>query len=349
MLNATKFESFSQSANLGLTDVTKIANADLLNTVTNQLQTASASMKEMASGLIQGVLPFDSAEAQSVLDSGIRTVRDTFSTLQNITGINQSQIEAEIASVLPGGSVMQKAFKDLSATCRQNGLSKMPGFKPYPDKMGCGSPGNGACGTGEVSGFLGKLTGGAIGAIGTAIQSILRSLTALANIGYSGGLCKIFSALTNALGASPAVVQRGAAGLLATVGLAGNMTAVMDIAGNMGDAIPSAEVPGLVSMISGNFTAPGDFVNGKMGALYGASMDAFSLIQPGFDKASDGIYSLANMSHNDAFGQTAQAFLNEGTFTDLTTPVYEEGKEMAVAYLGDKMNDAFSGLGSFFG
>lgn len=348
MLTGRNFSSFSQASNLGIVDISAIKDSEILNTVTNQLKQASSGLKDMASNLIQGLLPFDSTQASSVIDGHLRSVKDAFSTLQDVTGLSPQQLEAQIADLLPGDKPMQAAFRSLAATCRDPAMSKRPGFKNFADKFGCGNN-SGRCSSGQVSGLLGQITGGAIGAIGRAMQSILNSLVTLANLGYSGGLCKIFSALATSLGATGGVLQRASAAVLASVGSEGNMTGVFDVVSGMGKSIPSAEIPGLVSIISENFKVPANFQGDQFSSLYEGATDAYSAIQPGFDRSSQGdMASVASMGDfNSALGSAAQAFLSSKSPGDnFSSPVFESGFDTAVAYAG---KSALSSISSFFG
>lgn len=346
MLTAQRFTSISQSTNLGLAALADIKDNSVYNTVANQLSVASDSLKSVANSMVQNTTGFDITSVETAVDDSLRAVKDTFTTLKDVTGISQAELEKEISEILPVNKELQQAFRNLSAACRDNSFGKRSGFKKFDDKFSCGSKG-GKCSSSEVSGLLNKFTKGAINAVSSSIQSILQSLITLANLGYSGGLCKIFGELIN--GMSPKVVQRGAAALLATMG-GTNMTAVFDISANMGDAIPSLEVPFLVGRITDTFKTPGSFASGGLKDLYSASMDAYSLIQPDFDKSTDDLYSIANMGNslsNPDFSAAASEYLNSDMLGDLDTPVYTNRDELAVSYISDKLSDPFADLGAY--
>lgn len=345
-----RFESFAKNTNLGLLSVSEIKDSDVYNSISNKLQQVSDDLKGMVAGLVQSTgLPVD--EIKDKLNTVTRAVRDTFTTLKDLTGFSISDIEKEIAGFIPGGPAMQNAFRNLASQCRNSAMSKSPGFKPFKDKAGCGKPGGGKCSSGEVSGLLNKLTGGAIGAIGQTLQSMLRSLMTLANLGYSGGLCKIFSTLMNGLPSS--VIQRGAAGVLATVGGTGTVAGVLDVAsaiGGISGINPSREIPGLVDRITTNFKIPDTYTGAALGSLYEGMQSAYETIQPGFDKAADGIASIASLGKsalNSDYAKTAKSWLDMGSASaSFDQPYAPEGFESATSYIA---GNSSSDLSSWFG
>lgn len=360
LTEAGRFNSFSQSTNIGLAAVESIKSSDIYNTASNKLKEVSDELKDVVSGLVQkSGLPID--EIQSVVNDNIRAVKDTFTTLKKLTSFTPTDLENAILDFLPGGTgidrEIQNMFRGLAAQCRDSTMSNMPGFKPFKDNFGCGSPADGKCGSGQVSGLLNKLTGGAIGAIGRSIQSMLRSVMALAGLGYSGGLCKIFSSLINGLPGN--VLQRAAAGVLATVGGLGNTTAVLDVASSIGGMVginPSKEIGGLVGRITENMTIPGNYKGAALGDLYDGMISAYDTIKPGFDMAVDGIASVAALGEsfsNQNFMDTASSWLAKGTASAGTdAPYAPAGFETAVGYLTGKssvVSSAKSMIGSLFG
>lgn len=360
MLSADRFNSFTESTNIGFQAIDKIKSSDVYNTVTNKLQEASEELKETVKGLIQSSgLPID--QIQDTFNDNVRAVKDTFTTLQKITNFGPSDLEKAISEFLPGGTgvdrEIQNMFRGLAAQCRDSTMSSLPGFKPFNDNFGCGSPKDGKCGSAQVSGLLNKLTGGAIGAIGRSIQSMLRSVMALAGLGYSGGMCKIFAALTQGLPSN--VLQRAAAGVLATVGGLGNTTAVLDIASSItgiAGVNPSREISGLVGRITENLTIPGNYVGAQFGDLYDGVMSAYDDIKPGFNVAADGIASVASLGKsfdNGDFKTIASSWLGSSSNTASTTvPYAPQGFETAVGYLTGKSNVVSSAknlIGSLFG
>lgn len=334
MINASRFSTYSKTQNLGLANISTIKDSEVLNTVTNKLQEVTKDLQSTANSLIQGVLPegVDIGEVQGLIDTGIRSVKDTFSTIRDLSNFSISDIEKEIASFLPNDPTMQNAFRNLTASCRNNAMSKSSGFKPFSDNMSCGNPGDGRCQSGEVSNFFNKLTDGVIGVISRTLQSMLKALITLGNLGYSGSLCKIFAALANGMPSS--VVQRGAAALLATVGGAGNTTAVLDIVAGMGSAIPSLEIPGLVTRIAENFSIPTNYTSGSFTNLFSGYMDALDMIQPGFtDTAITGVSTIASLgSKNSSLMSVASEYIKSNVITDFDSPVGDSSLDVALAY-----------------
>lgn len=359
MLSAERFNSFTQSTNIGFAAVDTIKSSDIYNTAANKLKEVSDELKDAVKGLVQqSGLPID--QIQGLFNDNIRAVKDTFTTLQKFTNFGPADLEKAISEFLPGGTgvdrEIQNMFRGLASQCRDSTMSNMPGFKPFNDNFGCGSPSDGRCGSAQVSGLLNKLTGGAIGAIGRSIQSMLRSVMALAGLGYSGGMCKIFAALTKGLPAS--ALQRAAAGVLATVGGLGNTTAVLDIASSIGGMVginPSREISGLVSRITENMTIPGNFINETYPDLFDGMMSAYETIKPGFNVATDGLSSVAAFGSsfdNGNFSKIASSWLGrDSKSATADAPYAPDGFEMAVGYLTGKnsLSTTASGLiGSLF-
>lgn len=348
MLAAQRFESFSKTQNIGLTTINNIKNSEVLNTVTNKLKEVTSDLEDRAKSLVQGVLPegVTLSDIDSKVKESIRTVKDTFSTIQDMSKISQSDIEKAISEMLPDNPAIQNAFRTLTRQCRDNAMSNVPGFKPFSDNKNCGNSGDGKCKSGEVSGFLSKLTDGAIGTVARALQSLLKTLIALGNMGYSAGLCKLFATLAN--GMPPGVVQKGAAMLIATIGGKGNANGVMDISANMGTAVPAREIPGLVKRVSENFSVPENYNSATQSSLYLGMDAALGFIDPGhdvFETNSSSISSISSMGkQNEAFASTANSYIRDTDLTDFNTPVTKSGWDKAVAYIGDKVSNPFASI-----
>lgn len=345
---AQRFQSFTKTENVGLLSVQGVTSSDVYNTVTNKLAEVSSDLKTMVDSLKQSAkLP--TGEISDLIDSSTRAVKDTFTTLQDITKFSPKQIESAIADMLPGNPTMQNAFKNLASSCRNNAMSSLPGFKPFADKLSCGADSGGNCSNSAVSGLLDKITGGAIKATTKALQSMLQSLLTLSKLGYSGNLCGIFGALTRGLPGS--VIQRGAAGVLGLLGSSGNVTAVMDVAtGIMGvkGVNPSKEVPGVVGLITDNFKIPSNMTGNMLGGLYDGITSAYSTIDPGYDKSSDGLATIANMgsgNSNPAYSTTASAWMSEqNKGLDMVTPAAPSGIGTAVTYVAGKTRNVASSI-----
>lgn len=352
MLVAERFKSFSTSQNLGFAAVENIKNSDVYNTVTNKLHEVSSELKDVVNGLIQDSgLPVD--DIKNLVTDNVRAVKDVFSTLQDITKLTPAAIESQIAEMLPFDRDLQNVFRNLASTCRDPAMAGMPGFKPFNDNFSCGSPSDGRCSSGSVNNLLSKATGGLIGTVARSIQSMLRSVMTLARLGYSGGMCKIFSALINGLPNN--VVQRASAGLLALVGGSGNTTAVLDIASSIGlmnGINPSREISGLVGRIAENFTIPGNYTPGQFGSLYEGMTTALDVINPGYGTTVDGLVNIAELglSKSAAFAETASAWLsgdtNLASFDEPYSPAESGG---AVGYLTDSFASASSAISDWFG
>lgn len=339
MINGQRFATFSKTQNLGLVSLKSIKDTEVYNTVSNKLQEVSNDLKAMSDSIVQGILPegVTLKDVRNAIDNSIRWVKDTFTALKDISGAAIKDIESLIAGLLPDSPVLQNAFRNLSANCRNNALGKAPGFKKYKDSIGCPVTKGAKCNQSEVSGLLGKVTGGAIDLVSRSVQSILNSLIALGNLGYSGNLCKIFGALTN--GMDKSIIQRGAASLLATYGGLGQTSAILDIGANLGSAIPALEIPGLVARAASNFTIPENYKQGGLSNLFDGYDTALGAIQPGFDVSQDGTYSIANMgNYNNDLGMCTREYAADNEITDFDEPVLKDNWERTTAYSADRGN-----------
>jgi hypothetical protein len=253
--------------------------------------------------------------------------------------------------MLPADPVLQNAFRQLSTQCRDNALGTVPGFRGFQDKLNCGQPGDGRCSSSQVSGFLDKFTGGAIGFIAKTLTSMLRSLTALANMGYTAGLCKIFGALASGMPGS--VVQKAAASTMALAAGRGNMNAIFDIASGMGSSIPSLEIPSLVGRVTQGFKIPSNYESKGSSDLYEATMETYSLIDPNYSTSSTGLKTISKMApsnYNSEFGKVSSSYLSSGFSSGgLNTVVRKDNDMLAAAYIGSKsvakVNDSLSKYG----
>lgn len=345
MIAMQRFNTFATSQNLGFGDLSTIKNSEVYNTVTNKLKEVSSDLEKTAKSAIQGYLPegVDIDDVNALVKEGIRNTKDTFTALKNMSNFSVSDIENEIASLLPGDRDIQNSFRTLAAVCRDNALSKTPGFKPFEDKIGCGTPGKGKCQSGQVSGFFSKLTNGAIETVKSSIQQMLRALISLGNLGYSGNLCKIFTALTDKL--SPNVIQRGAASLLATFGGSGNLPAVFDIASSLAPNInPSLEIPSLVGRISENFAIPTNISVTGYKDLYDGFLTALDSIGPGWSVGTATMSSIASMgSSNGGLMSVASEYIKGSTTFSLdSAPDMNNDICSAAAYATPKVVQSFS-------
>lgn len=298
MIKANRFESLNTTTNLGLADFQNIKDSAIYNTVSNKLEAASDSLMSIIDTIEQGIsTPLEAV--QSAFDESVRSVTDVFSAIESATNFTPKDIEDRISEMFPDDSVLKKMFKSLTSECRDNAMNGNSGFKPFDDSAGCGSPADGKCGTGEVSGLLDKATGGMIGKIARSIQNTLKAVMTLAKMGYSAGMCKIFSALINNL--PNGVVQRASAGVLAAVGTRGNTKAVLDIGAsliNRAGVNPAKEVKGLVNIVTSNFKKPSDTKPNQEGGLFEGVMTTFDIIDKGFDKGIQGVSSVVKMATN---------------------------------------------------
>lgn len=285
MIPGQRFQPLDLETNLGLVDPFKVNSSEILNLATNQLAEVTSGLDDFIKSIKQSVgNPL--GDLTSLLDKGIRSTRDAFSAMADISKFSPRDIESAIADMLPGDKTLQNVFKNVTAQCRNKGMSGMGGFRPYKDSFGCGTPGGGKCSSSQMSGLLDKLTGGAYSSVGRSLNSMLKSVMALGNMGYDAGLCKIFGELVK--GMPSGIVQRGAAGLLALTGKAGNTSGVMDIASSMGNVIPSLEIPALVGMATSNFKTPMNFIKNSFPDLTDGYMTALDSIQPAWNKSDDG-------------------------------------------------------------
>lgn len=347
MIAAERFKAFDETRNVGLASLQdlKASGSDIYNTVTNKLNEVTGELQAIAAAVKQGAkTPLEMI--RSKVDSAVRFTRDTFSALQDLTKFGQKQLEDFIGGLLPDIPGLKNAFRTLTTQCRDNAASRTPGFKKFNDNFNCGTN-SGKCSSGEVNNLLGKATGGLFNQIANTFQSMLRSLIALASIGYSAGACKLFTALINGL--PDGVVQRGAAGVLALVGGEGNATAVMDIASSIHRVNPSKEIPGLVGRIADNLTTPAAFGVAKLDQLYTGITDSFSVIQPNYDKSEvDGTATVANMGHglNTSMASSARAYLKTTQFTSMDVPVVGADYSLASTYAArNTVSDPFANLG----
>jgi len=291
MIPAQRMQFLDKETNVGLVDPLKVKANDILNVATNQLNEITSGLADFIKN-IQQQASAPAGMLQSLLDQGIRLTRDAFSAMSDISKLNPRAIESAIASMLPGNAAVQNAFKNITAQCRNKGLGTNSGFKPYNDSFGCGK-GQGACNSSEVRGLLDKITGGAASQFTRSLNSMLKSVLALGRMGYDAGLCKVFGELIKGMPGN--IVQRGAAGLLGLMGSNGNTSAVLDITANMGNAIPSLEIPGLVGIAMSNFTTPKNYNPNTFSDLADGYMTAMDGIQPGWNKTADGMTTMANV------------------------------------------------------
>lgn len=343
MLPAQRFQSYSRSENLGLTQLKGITSSEVYNTVVNKLAEVSEGLNDIVDSLTQKIVPPGIEEA---IDDGVRAVKDVFTTIQDITKFDAKAIENEIAGMLPDNPAIQNTFRQITAQCRNKALSQTPGFKKFKDKLSCGS-GSGACSSSQISGLLNKATGGLIDLVAKGINGILKAVMSLANMGYDAGLCKIFGALVNNLPGG--VVQKAAAGLLGVVGGQGNVTAVLDISANMGRAIPSLEAKNLVGRITNNFKTPKLFYNNE-GEMFDGMMDAYDGIDPGYDRDEYGMRTISALGgeFNEDFASSANSYLGRGFNTaNLDSVGQYDNDDIASAYVGSKSSYSFDDESSF--
>lgn len=326
-ISAQRMQFLDQETNLGLANLVAIDTPDVYNAAINQIDEVTAELDGFISSAEQSIVPV-ADQLKSTADSALRATRDAFSSISDMTGMAESKIQSMIAGMLPKNPLMQNAFSNISKNCRNNALARSnSGFKPLRDKINCGgkssSMRNGKCQAGEISGLLGGISG-LVGQVAGALAGMLKKLITLAGMGYDIGLCGIFGGLSAGMPGN--IIQRGAASLLATTGLAGNTKAVLDIAGNMGNSRPALEIPGLVGMAMDNFTIPDGYSAGDLGELGDGYMTAMQEIDPdwdanyldGLDKAPIPDYSAVSLGQaaSPDMVRTSQAMAGADGFYD---------------------------------
>lgn len=346
--------------NVAIATFEDIQTNDIFNSPNAALKEVSDGLKE----LLDKNKP-DLGKLESLKDDLTRATADIFSTVKDVTGMIPKDIEKTIAGMLPDNPVLQNMFKQLSMECKTGALGNRHNTRSYKDRNSCNS-GNGKCDKTQISGMLGKLTGGASNILAESaslLNNALNSLIGLSNLGYDVGLCKIFQSLAGNLPNN--VVGRAGAVLMGQLAGKGNTSGIIDIAGQMSGLSPLLEFPGAISKAVSSFSTKGLGLVGAS-ALMGFG-DRFSggmeILKDNWMKSSTGENSIADMGDefNAEWGDVLSANADMGDMVDLDdlealgdndyaelAAAYDSVEDFAtITQMADaEASELFAGLGS---
>lgn len=295
--SAERFKNFNNQTSLGFLDTAKADATGMFNDVKNKLDDTKAAVNDFIASAKQKALDSPIGEAwktakavkkelTSLVDSVTRAAKDAFSFLNNLAGMAMSEINSLIDWMIPDDKTLNNLFKSLSNECKKNGLGYGNGFRPFSPSFNCSSGQPGACQSGQVGDLMNRATGGEYGGIMGSLGQMLSKVTALANIGFSASMCKIFASLIK--GMPNNVVQRAAASVLAVQGSRGNTSAILDIGASLPFGVnPSLEIAGLVGIAATNFTRPSNYLSQDDVDLMDGYFTAFDSIAPGWGSTTE--------------------------------------------------------------
>ena len=293
---AVRFKPFNEETNLPITDYAEVTSSDIFNSPNSQLQEVTDGLQDL---LDQGN-PLQE-DVTALTDNLTRATADAFGAVKDITGMIPSDIEKQVATMLPDNPTVQNMFKQLSTECKKRGLGNSHNMRPFKDQNACNS-GNGACDKAQIGGLFGKLAGGVgqiIGGIAAMLNRAFNAIISLASLGYDVGFCKVFQALSGAFGmGNNDLLGKAGAVLIGQMANKGNTSAIIDISGQMSGLNPLMTFPGAIGRSVETFNTDGVNLPGMASRLLFADRfeGGMEIMKDNWMRSNDGSqYSIANM------------------------------------------------------
>lgn len=278
-IQAQRFKFADAETNVAVSDFIDSKTSDLFNSPNNVLKDID---KDMSSFLDQAksAVKIDLKMPDSLGDLA-RKSKDAWTSVKDLSKLGQNDLNKYVDGLFPNNPLAVASFKKLSQSCKTSSSGHYNSGKPFDKSVNCNGKNRaspGGCGSG-IGDILNKLSGGDYNAAHRDLNSALSNLVSLATMGYKANLCGVFNALTGGLD-SNLLKSRGASMLLGSLGSAGNIRGVFDLAASTGGSAFSVikDIPNGVSNVFSNFKIPFDAKQTELSSIADStnlSMDSF--------------------------------------------------------------------------
>lgn len=293
MATATKrFTSFDRETNISTAAFDSTVDGSIFNSPENALKTANKNLEDLIASSMSAI-DAEKAAMEAAFSDEIRSVKDITSQVSDLSKLPKAKLDEFLGGLAGGNAFLQKSLNGLLQKCSTKGLSAgLPG-KPFDTSINCGSGklglgatgGSKSCNAGSYSDVLNKLTGGEYVSGYKDINSALKNLMSLSGLGYDLGMCGVFGALAGNLPTD--ALSRASAGLLSSLGAAGNLNGFLDVAKSSLGLSPLLVNPGVLTGFVDNFTLPGNVGPNKLLETTERSLGGMELLDESWFTSQD--------------------------------------------------------------
>lgn len=304
-ISAKRFNFLTKETNVAISDFSKITDSGILNSINNELNNLTSNISEFLNNAIQSDLLSDlkniknNISENELLDGITRTVKDSLSSLQDLTKLSSKDLDKFITQNLPDNPLIKSAFTQISNRCKTPHFSSGRPGKRFNPNVNCnGGKGRSTsldCDSGQFRSLLSKLTNGQYNPSFSDRNSLLNNLLSLSKYGYGLNMCGVLGALISGLNINDlSVLNRGIGTLLGSLGKDSNILGFLDIATNVTDNLnPLLEYPKGLDEIFKNFTTPKEITEDSYKTFITGVTDSAEIFDSDFLKGINNDLSVA--------------------------------------------------------
>lgn len=331
-ISAKRFTGLDEETNTAIADFFTVDNTAILNSANNEIKQITSALKEFIDSASQAI-DIDSimktaseleAEAEaaaasvgSAIEEGTRMVKGAMSEAMNMASLAEAEVEGFVSDISSGlesviggtlegaASIVQAGamLSQLSKTCKHSSGRYRGYGRPYGNQTNCNgrtrkSNSRSACSsnTNSLANILNKLTKGDFKGLFTDLDAVLRSIMALAGMGYDLNMCGVFGALAMAI-SNNNISSRASAGLLSGLNSNHNTFGVLDLAGSSAGLHTVLEKPNAVYDTTYAYRIPNEIRQREYSAFADRSVGALELFDGDWNSSSyDNGLSISKMS-----------------------------------------------------
>lgn len=306
-ISAKRFEFLNKETNVAIANFSKIANSDVLNSVNNELKSLTKGLSDFLNTTIQSDLLDNIKNIKSSLTENdmlkdvTRTVKDSLSTLKDLTKLSAKDLDKFILQNLPDNPLIKSAFSQISNNCRVPSFSGGTPGKRFNPNVNCnggkGRRTSSNCDSGQFRSLLNKLSNGQYNPVFSDKNAILNNLLSLSKYGYSLNMCGVAGALISGLNINDStILNRGIGTLLGSLGKEKNVLGFLDLATNVTDKLnPLLEYPNGLNDVFENFITPKEITEDSYKSFMTGISDSTEIFNNDFFKGINNTLSVANI------------------------------------------------------
>lgn len=309
-ISAKRFTGLEEETNTAVADFFTVDNTAILNSANNEVSEITSALKEFIDSANQAIdvdsimktaseLQAEAADLASgigsAIEAGTRMVKGAMSEAMNMASMAEAEVEGFVSGIssglesVIGGTVegaaaliqAASAMSQLSKTCKKSSGRYGRHGKPYGNQSDCNgrkrkSNKRSACSSNanSLANVLNKLTKGDFKGLFSNLDDVLKSIMALAGMGYDLNMCGVFGALAMGI-SNNNLLSRASAGLLSGLNSNRNTFGVLDLASSSAGLHTILEKPNAVYDTTRAYTIPNeirqreysDFADRSVGAL----------------------------------------------------------------------------------
>lgn len=347
-ISAKRFEFLNKETNVAISDFSKITDSGILNSINNELKSLTSGLSDFLNNTIQSDMLTSLNQLKSdisendLLKDITRTVKDSLSSLQDLTKLTPKDLDKFITQNLPDNPLIKSAFSQISNKCRIPSFSMGSPGKRFTPNINCNGSGKGRstsidCDSNQFRSLMNKLTNGQYNPSYNDRNSLLNNLLSLSKYGYNLNMCGVLGALISGLNITDiSVLNRGIGTLLGSLGKDSNMLGFLDLATNVTDKLnPLLEYPNGLNEVFNNFITPKEITEDGFASFMTGISDSAEIFNPDFFKGINNDLSVSNFQtfNNDLDKlMSSKRMSNVVSEASLNTPPNEDFDFLSTAY-----------------